>query len=207
MEQLIAQILSLLEAAGLHAMAASPAEPAPRLQTPACALALEQVHLAAPGLNQYLGEQEDPAYGTVERYGAKLEATALITVYSPTYGVEYNVTYRDTQTTVSSLYDSSCLSQKDQYTVFFGGNHPRIDIVTTAEGGRRLLLFKDSYANCFVQFLTPHFEKIILIDPRYYYDSIETVLRQEGITDVLLLYNADTFVTDNALADVLESNS
>lgn len=128
-----------------------------------------------------------------------------ITVYAPTYGVEYKVSYRDTQTTVCSVYDAACLEEKDQYTVFLGGNHPRIDVVTTAPGNRNLLLLKDSYANCFVQFLTPYFEKIIVVDPRYYYDSLETLLRAEGITDVLFLYNADTFQTDTALADALES--
>ena len=103
-----------------------------------------------------------------------------------------------------SLYDSKCLEEKDQYTVFLGGNHPRVDIATTSASKRCLLLFKDSYANCFVPFLTPYYQKIILIDPRYYYDKLDTLIRQEGVTDVLFLYNTDTFLTDNALADVLE---
>ena len=39
---------------------------------------------------------------------------------------------------------------------------------TTADTGRTLLLLKDSYANCFVQFLTPYYDRILMIDPRYY---------------------------------------
>ena len=78
-----------------------------------------------------------------------------------------------------------------------------MDITTTAETGRNLLLFKDSYANTFAQFIWPLFDRIIMIDPRYYYDSAEGITAQENITDVLYLYNADTFGTDNSLYLVL----
>ena len=55
-------------------------------------------------------------------------------------------------------------------------------------------LFKDSYTNCFIQFLYPHFDHITMIDPRYYYDKVEAVIKSESITDVLFLYNANTFL-------------
>ena len=145
--------------------------------------------------------------GTLASKSGLHGARDTITVYIPQTDVEYNVTYRDAQTTVSSIYSRASLDTKDQYTVFFGGNHPRVDIHTTSESGRCLLLFKDSYANCFVQFLTPYYEKILLIDPRYYYESVENLIAQEGVTDVLFFYNIDTFQGDTALADVLESSS
>ena len=44
-----------------------------------------------------------------------------------------------------------------------------------------------------------------MIDPRYYYDSLDSILTSEGVTDVLFLYSADTFLRDTALADVLET--
>ena len=78
-----------------------------------------------------------------------------------------------------------------------------MDITTSADTGRSLLVFKDSYANCFMQFLYPYFDHITMIDPRYYYDNVENVIRSEGITDVLYLYNLDTFLGDSSLADVL----
>ena len=52
----------------------------------------------------------------------------------------------------TSIYDRESLKEKDKYTVFFGGNHARIDISTTQKARKNLLLFKDSYANCMVQF-------------------------------------------------------
>lgn len=126
-----------------------------------------------------------------------------VKIYVPDTDVLYHVTYTDTNRKTASLYEKSALAGKDAYTVFFGGNHPRVDILTTAETGRRLLLFKDSYANAFMQFLWPYFEEIVMIDPRYYYDNADDIVRQEGITDVLYLYNADTFGTDTSLYAVL----
>lgn len=126
-----------------------------------------------------------------------------IDIYVPQTDVEYYVTFEDSKETTASLYVSDCLKEKDKYTVFFGGNYPRVDVVTTANTGKNLLIFKDSYANCFVQFLTPYYDRIILIDPRYYYGDAERLLGQQKITDVLYLYNANTFFEDTSLADVL----
>lgn len=68
---------------------------------------------------------------------------------------------------------------------------------------KNLLIFKDSYANCFVQFLLPYYQNIIMVDPRYYYENVDSLVESYGITDILFLYNVNTFVTDNSLADVL----
>jgi hypothetical protein len=43
-----------------------------------------------------------------------------------------------------------------------------------------------------------------MIDPRYYEDDINQLIDTNGITDVLFLYNVNTFEEDHSLADVLE---
>ena len=121
--------------------------------------------------------------------------------------LEYYVNYADTQEKVCSIFRSDCLEQKDKYTVFFGGNFPMLEIHTTANTGRNLLMFKDSYANSFVQFLLPYYDNITMIDPRYYYDNVDLIMNSSGITEVLFLYSADTFLTDTALTDVLTAGS
>ena len=70
-----------------------------------------------------------------------------------------------------------------------------------------LLIFKDSYANSFVPFLIPYYQQIVMIDPRYYYDDVEQLMTQRGVTDVLFLYNLSTFSADTALADTLGAAS
>lgn len=117
----------------------------------------------------------------------------------------YYVDYISTGERSASLYQSKALENKDKYTVFFGGNYPILEVNTDCLNGRSLLIFKDSYANSFVQFLYPYFQRIILVDPRYYYDNIDAAMVSKGVTDVLFLYSADTFLTDGGLADVLES--
>ena len=85
-----------------------------------------------------------------------------------------------------------------------GGNYPSVLITTLNETGRNLLLLKDSYANCFIQFLLPFYDRILVVDPRYYSDDLNEDITDYNITDVLILYNANTFMQDNSLAGVLE---
>ena len=127
-----------------------------------------------------------------------------IEVYSPAGTTsDYYVLYNDTYEKSGSLYQSDKLSDKDKYTVFLGGNHPQVTINTTADTGKVLLLIKDSYANSFVQFLTPYYDEIVMIDPRYYYESVSTLIDSEAVTDVLFLYNCNTYMGDTSLCNVL----
>ena len=142
--------------------------------------------------------------GTLSSRSGSHSAKDPVQIYVPKTSVDCCATYPDSGKTTASLYSRDALNDKDHYTVFFGGNHPRVDIDTTAGTGRNLLIFKDSYANCLVPFLTPYYDRIILIDPRYYYESADSLVTSEKITDVLFLYNINTFHEDTALAGVLQ---
>lgn len=160
--------------------------------------------IQAPDLSSYTVYTVSNTFeGTLSSKSGSHSAKDTVQIYVPDTQIEYYVSYPDGQANICSMYNRAALEQKDHYTVFFGGNYSRVDITTTADTGRCLLLFKDSYANCLVQFLYPYFDHITMIDPRYYYDSVETVINSEAITDVLYLYNADTFLSDTSLADVL----
>lgn len=100
----------------------------------------------------------------------------------------------------ATLYDTSKLKGKDKYALFLGGNYPILDIKTTADSTDRLLIIKDSYANSLIPFLIPYYREIVVVDPRYYYDDIEKVMKKDNITSVLFLYNGNTFVKDNSIS-------
>ena len=117
------------------------------------------------------------------------------------------VNYVEEQKKSASMYDSSKLDERDQYSVFFGGNHAMIDIQSTQTEKRRLLVFKDSYANCFLPLLAPYYREIVVIDPRYYTGKLSSVMSDKQFDDVLFLYNANTFFEDRMLAGVLDENS
>ncbi len=58
-----------------------------------------------------------------------------------------------------------------------------------------------------LQFLIPQYRTITIVDPRYYYEDLERIMRSDLITDVLVLYNYSNFVSDSSLSDVLQSRS
>lgn len=117
---------------------------------------------------------------------------------------QYVAEYGDIQKKSATIYNSEALASKNKYEVFMGGNYSYVSIKTTAQTDRNLLLFKDSYANTFIQFLLPYYRNIVIIDPRYYSDDCEKLIDERRITDVLFLYNMNTFALDNSLAGVLE---
>ncbi|MCQ4689636.1 DHHW family protein [Clostridium sp. SL.3.18] len=127
-----------------------------------------------------------------------------IEVYVPEEEVAVLVNYVDEQKKRTSLYDVSKLKTKDKYAVFLGGNSSVIDIKTTSESGKTLLLIKDSFANSFVPFLIPHYKEIVLVDPRYYAGTIDDIMSTYQITDTLFLYSGNTFFQDNNISGVLE---
>ena len=163
------------------------------------------MNLYAPELSTYEVYTVSKTFeGTLSSKSGSHAARDTVEIYVPQTNIDYYVSYPD-GTDIGSFYNRAALDQKDHYTVFFGGNHSRVDITTTADTGRSLLIFKDSYANCLVPLLYPYFDHITMVDPRYYYDNIDLVIRSEAVTDVLYLYNLDTFLGDTSLADVLVS--
>ena len=147
----------------------------------------------------------DDFSGTLASNSGDFKVKDAIEIYVPVTdeGFEYVVEYGDIQQKSATIYNSDALSTKNKYEVFMGGNYSYVSIKTTAPTERNLLLFKDSYANTFVQFLLPYYRNIVIIDPRYYSDDCRKLLSEREITDVLFLYNMNTFALDNSLAGVL----
>lgn len=135
--------------------------------------------------------------------GVGLGEKESIDIYVPSSGDDdVIVNYVDEAKKTSSLYDSSKLESRNQYEVFFGGNTSVMDIRTVSTSSKRLLVIKDSFANCFIPFLTPHYREIVVVDPRYYSGTMEEIMDTYRITDVLIMYSGNTFVTDNHLSGV-----
>ena len=164
----------------------------------------DSLQISDPLLNYKKYTVSDSFSGTLASKSGCHAVQDSIEVFEPLgTDVQYYVIYSDTHEKSASLYQSAYLKEKDQYAVFLGGNHPMVTIRTTNNNNRSLLVIKDSYANSLIPFLVPYYEEIILVDPRYYYDSVESIISSELITDVLFLYNLDTFLGDTSLADVL----
>lgn len=126
-----------------------------------------------------------------------------IDIYVPTEeDTDLIIDYVDEGKRSTSLYDSSKLKEKDQYTVFLGGNSSLLDIRTVSTSTKRLLLVKDSFANSFIPFLTPYYREIVVVDPRYYSGTINDLMDSYRISEVLFLYSGNTFFKDNNISGV-----
>lgn len=104
----------------------------------------------------------------------------------------------DTGEAQNGFYDRSALEKKDQYQVFLGGNTAFLTIRDPNATKPRLLLIKDSFANALVPFLSLHFD-LDLIDPRYYQESIDALMRADTYDHVLIEQGLDTLATDPSL--------
>ena len=108
----------------------------------------------------------------------------------------------DKQTT-NSIFNEEYLKGKDKYSYFLNGNNSRAIIKTNVNNDKRLLVIKDSYAHIMSQFLCQDYSEVHFLDPRYTnFDYVEYA-KENGITDVLFLYNVSTFVQDTNLKKII----
>lgn len=112
-----------------------------------------------------------------------------MTVY--TANGEMNFTPAETTTMVNTAkFDT-----RDKYGAFLDGNNGYSVIEGDGEGA--ILVVKDSYANSFVPYLTANYAKIGVVDFRNYAYGLDSLIEQEGYDQILILYNFQTFLTDN----------
>lgn len=168
----------------------------------------------------------------MQKMGAKaqpLEAYRRETVYRDFYGTTYNkvhvkvpadevevfhskgedsvqVNMDEGEKKAETLYFPEKAEEGfNRYDLFLSGNTFQIDITTGAHTGKTLLLVKDSFANCFVPFLTQDYDRIILIDYRYGKTAVGTLRSRYDVTDVMVLFNVDKFMKHTKLAKLAET--
>lgn len=110
--------------------------------------------------------------------------------------VEYRAGDKVTETS-NSLIEEKYLSEKDKYSAFLNGNQAITKITTSNKNGKKLLIIKDSYGNSFAPFAVNDYEEVHMIDLRAYRQSTLDYMEQNGITDVLMLYNVQNFTEDS----------
>jgi len=93
----------------------------------------------------------------------------------------------------------SHLDTKDKYSVYLNGNNPIVKINSENHNGKKLLIIKDSYAHSFAPFAVNHFETTYMVDLRYFNMPMSRFIEENGITDVLVLYNVNTYVKEKSL--------
>lgn len=102
-----------------------------------------------------------------------------------------------TYTVFNSYFVREFLSEKDKYASFMGGNYGYTEI-RNGEDRETLVIFKDSFSHSMVQFLSRHYD-LILIDLRYEKVPPMRFCTENNIEKVLFLYNMETLTEANYL--------
>jgi hypothetical protein len=151
-------------------------------------------------------EDFDIKIATKEFYGtiyskARLSSTKPDDIYTyvPKQPMTYKVNYNMGSKITNTLYENEFLKKRDKYALFIGGNNPVIQINSSTQNGKKLLIIKDSFAHCFAPFVANDFEEVHMLDLRYVNMSVESYMAQNGITDVMVLYNTINFATETNL--------
>lgn len=92
------------------------------------------------------------------------------------------------------------LEEADKYTVYLDGNHSVVRIENPDRKGEgKILVIRDSYANCLGCFLAESYETVVLVDLRYYKKPVSELCAQEDFADILICYSIGNFMTDTNL--------
>lgn len=114
---------------------------------------------------------------------------AALTIYKLTGEAQFEAT------SSGNLMNLDNLQSRDKYGAFLDGNNGYS--VLEGRGQGSILVVKDSYANCFIPFLTENYARIGIVDFRGFAYGIDSTIEKEGYDEVLILYNFQTFVSDN----------
>lgn len=124
-----------------------------------------------------------------------LEYDSITAYYKTLY---HTVDYNGGNYIANSIYERRYLEGSDQYAVFFNSNQSTT--VVSGQGEGRLLILKDSYANCFGQFVIDEYAQTHMIDMRFFKGEVSEYIAQNGITEVLVLYNIPNFIADAGIS-------
>lgn len=153
-------------------------------------------------LDSYRTEKIEGYVGTMRKFSADprvARAPETFTYHTPldsAYSVIYRLYSLDRRTgkvTGESAPRSGNLFQhaagSSSYLTFLGGDTRLTEISTAVGNGRRLLILKDSFGNALPGYLTGSFEKIYVVDCRYFTRNIISYMKSNAITDVLFVNN------------------
>ena len=109
------------------------------------------------------------AYRKTNQDDRVLNNPDILTAYYPVTEYKY-VLHKKTGSVEKRLNDLSYITFDNQYYNMFmsGGNGIYHEFTTDNENGQTLLVICDSYGASFVHFLLPHYEKVYIMDTRYY---------------------------------------
>lgn len=93
------------------------------------------------------------------------------------------------------LINEDKLAGYDKYSAFLDGNNAYS--VISGNGTGRILIVKDSFANCLVPFMADDFEQIGIVDYRNYSYGLRKLAEKEHYDNILIVYSYAALETDS----------
>jgi len=96
--------------------------------------------------------------------------------------------------------DFSKFDERDKYAAFLHGNNG-VTVLSSGEKRERerVLVIKDSFANCFVPFLAYNYDEVYVVDLRSFPKGLTELIETTEFDDILILYNFINFQSDTNL--------
>ncbi|MDZ4992768.1 hypothetical protein GNF80_07220 [Clostridium perfringens] len=145
---------------------------------------------------ELIDKEKQEVYGF---YGTYFSKSKLFNAESDilTYYDINNATMEIQGECFNNLYDYEKLNTRDKYSFFIRGNNG-LTIIRNNEikNKKRLLMFKDSFANSMIPFLSENFEEIHVIDLRSFSFKVSEYIKDTNFNEILILYNMENFLRD-----------
>lgn len=109
--------------------------------------------------------------------------------------------------TEGSLYDRSKLESGYMYDMYLGNVAPAMKIETTVNNDRKLLVVKDSYADCFIPFLTQHYSSITVLSLDKMNDEIDRYVDTSEYEQTLFLFGKECMDSGKYSENIRERSS
>lgn len=144
-------------------------------------------------------------YDTIDDFYGSLYASSFLDVKADTIaylsfdeeGIEVYDLEKDA---LVGLYDLSADTHPDKYDVFLDGPSAYIRIENkNVDNGQKLIIFRDSYASSLIPLLVDSYEKIDVIDLRYFNSSLLDTLDLDKDAKVLFMYSLEFINKSGAL--------
>ncbi len=150
-----------------------------------------------------LAETYSDFYGTAySKSGLWLAKPDTVEIYKPLNASDFSVLVEGKDEYKSMFFEDK-LDTQDKYEVFLGGNHGLTKITNNSvKNGKKLLIIKDSFANCVTTMLAENFEEVYLIDPRYYTKSTQELIKETDFTEVLFIYGVENLASSSDISKI-----
>ena len=92
----------------------------------------------------------------------------------------------------TDFYNTKALNSENMYDLYPTAKKPFVRINTSVNNQRKLLVIKDSYANCFIPFLIQHYSEIAVFSPEDSEVPLENFVNPDDFEQTLFLFGIES---------------